>query len=265
MKEITSSSNPILKEVKSLYKKKERYNRGLFLIEGVKIVEECIHSNGNISYILISDDLLNSTGGGELFELIQKKRYETIHVSANLLREVADTENPQGILAVVKINSTSIEQILKVENKFIIILDGLQDPGNLGTIIRTADAFKSSGVIMTEGCVDVYNPKVIRSTMGSIFHVPTFYTDNKIEFVNTLRDEGVEVYTTSLEGENYIYEVDFKKDFAIVIGNEANGVSKELMSLANCLIKIPMRGKAESLNAAIATSIIMYEAARQRG
>lgn len=265
MKDITSSSNPIIKEVKGLYKKKERWNKNLFIIEGVKIVEECIRWGKTPKYILFSEELFSVNGGEELFSILKNKNSQNlIKVPNSLFRELADTEKPQGILAVVDFNISKIDEVVKNKGNFIIILDELQDPGNVGTIIRSADAFGASGIIMTENCVDVYNPKVVRATMGSLFHIPITYIKDKKEIINYLKDRQIRIYTTSLQGETYIYDADFKENFAFIIGNESKGVTEEMIKFADLLIKIPMEGNAESLNAAIASSIIMYEVARQR-
>ncbi|WP_077367196.1 23S rRNA (guanosine(2251)-2'-O)-methyltransferase RlmB [Anaerosalibacter sp. Marseille-P3206] len=264
MKYITSPSNPTIKGIKGLKRKKERWEKKSYLIEGVKIVDEYIKWIGNPECILFSEDLFNVTGGRELFKKIEELNINIINVPNNLLKELSDTENPQGVLAVGKINDFKLDELFQSKNKFIIILDELQDPGNAGTIIRTADAFGASGVVLTNNCVDVYNPKVVRATMGSLFHIPVVFADNKIELINHFKNEGIKVYSTSLEGKNYIHEVDLTEDIAIIIGNEANGVSDEMISISDFLIKIPMYGKAESLNAAVATSVVMYEVARQR-
>ena len=264
MKYITSSSNTTIKDIKGLKRKRERWNKKLYLIEGVKIVDEYIKWVGVPQYILFSEELFDVTGGEELFKEIETCHSDLIKIPYNLLKELTDTENPQGVLSVVNIFDSKLEELLKGENKFIIILDELQDPGNVGTIIRTADAFGASGVVLTNNCVDVYNPKVVRATMGSLFHIPIVYADNKIKLINSFKNKGITIYSTSLEGESYIHETDLTKNIAIIIGNEANGVSNEMIKISDSLIKIPMYGKAESLNAAVATSVVMYEVARQR-
>lgn len=264
MKNISSSSNPIIKNAKSLYRKKERWNKKLFLIEGVKIVGECIESGIEPIYILFSDVLFSTTGGERLFNKIKRYDEKLVKLPNKLLKDISDTENPQGILAIVKFNILELDILFKMKDKFFIILDELQDPGNMGTIIRTADAFGASGVVVTSNCVDIYNPKVVRSTMGSLFHVPIVYIEDKLQIINKLKSKKIQVYATSLESANYIYDVNFKRDFALIIGNESKGVSEEILALADGTIKIPIIGNAESLNAAIASSIIMYEAVRQR-
>ena len=260
---ITSSSNSKIKDIKSLYKKKERWNKGIFIIEGIKVVEECINNNYPLEDIIYSDELLKIRGGEELFEKIRNYN-NLINIPSKLFKEISDTETPQWIIATAKFKRNSIEEIQKNKNPFILLLEKIQDPGNMGTIIRTADAFNIDGVAITPGSVDVYNPKVVRSTMGSIFRTPIYHISNKLEFIEKLKNQKYKIYSTSLEAEKYIHEMDFSGASIILIGNESRGVSTSMSSLADELIKIPIPGGAESLNAGIASSIIMYEAMRQR-
>lgn len=261
---ITSSSNTIIKEIKSLHRKKDRWTKKSFFVEGIRAVEESILSNAKISYIVYSDMLFHTKGGEELLNKIHTGTYKINYISDKLFNEVSDTEKPQGILAVVEFDLKAIDDIVKEKENFIILLDRVQDPGNMGTIIRTADSFGSNGIIVTEGCVDIFNPKTIRSTMGSIFHIPLLYYKSASDAIMDLKDKGIRVVTTSLEAKEYCFDVDFKSDFALIIGNEASGVSDEVIAGSDLLIKIPMPGDAESLNAAIASSVIMYEVLRQR-
>lgn len=263
MLNITSSSNPTIKMIKSLYKRKERWNKKLFIVEGIKIVEECIDYDYPIEYIVYSDQLLKVIGGKELLDKVNSLS-NLIKVPDRLFNEISDVETPQGILAVVPFRTSKIEDI-DVDNKpFLLLLDRVQDPGNLGSIIRTADAFGIDGIIVTEGCVDVYNPKVVRATMGSILRVPIYHHKSSQDIIMQLKKKGATVYSTSLEGKEFIQNMDFKQFSLLIIGNESKGVSISLEGLADNLIKIPMVGKAESLNAAVASSIIMYECLRQR-
>lgn len=263
MLEISSPNNPKIKLIKSLYRKRERWKNKLFLIEGIRLVEEGIDNAYPIRDIIYTDELFNTQGGPEIFEKIQDHK-NLIYMPFNLFKEISDTENPQGIMAVADFPSRSMEESFKSEDPLILILDEIQDPGNMGTIIRTADAFNIDGLIISEGSVDIYNPKVVRSTMGSIFRLPIYYVEDMLATVEDLKSKGFEIYTSSLGDTNYIYDVDFKGAKGIIIGNEARGVSEELYRLANGRVKIPILGQAESLNAAIASSIIMYEAIRQR-
>jgi TrmH family RNA methyltransferase len=263
MIEITSPKNPKIKQIKSLYRRKVRWDMGLFIVEGIKIVEECIDNNYPLDNIIYSDELLNTNGGGEIYRKI-KSHNNLIYVPNKLFKEISDTENPQGIMAIAKITKRSIEELYKLKNPLVLFLEEVQDPGNMGTIIRTADAFNIDGIIISEGSVDIYNPKVIRSTMGSIFRMPIYYIENNIETIEGLKNMGFKIFATSLEGKDYIYNIDFKNSSLILMGNESKGLSTELNILANKRIKIPILGGAESLNVAIASSIIMYEGIKQR-
>ena len=263
MIEITSMKNPMIKEIKSLYRKKERMRSKSFIIEGIKIIEEAIDHSYPIKNIIYTDKLMNTKGGPEFFQTI-KDRGKLIYVGENIFKEISDTENPQGVLAIARFQFEDLDKLIEKENPALIFLDRLQDPGNMGTIIRTADAFSFDGIIITDGCVDPYNPKVVRATMGSIFRLPIYYIEDSLRGLNILKDHGIKVYSTSLEESLPIYEVDYNNGFILVIGNESTGVSDEIYSLSDKLIRIPMPGKAESLNAGVAASIVMYEAMKQR-
>ena len=260
---VSSLSNPIVKEIKKLYKRKYRWQKKLFIVEGIKIIEECIKEKWNIKYIIIKEDFPLKFEISRLIDCIDGNNI--IIVSEKVFNEITDMENPQGILGVIEFNLSDMEFLFKVKDKFFIIIDELQDPGNMGTIIRAGDAFGVNGIIITQGCVDIYSPKVVRSTMGSIFHVPIVFADDKLKLIKDLKEKKVAVYATSLRGNIHINRVNFRRDFALIIGNESNGVTEDFLRTADSLIKIPMKGKAESLNAAIASSIIMYEVLRQRG
>lgn len=234
-----------------------------FIIEGIKIIEEAIYNNYPIKNIIYTDKLLEVKGGREFFETIKDMK-ELIYVGDNVFKEISDTENPQGILAVARFSFEDLDKLKDIKNPSLIFLDRLQDPGNMGTIIRTADAFNIDGIIITDGSVDPYNPKVVRATMGSIFRLPIYYIEDSVCGLNSLKDNKLKVYSTSLEGSLPIYDIDYKDGFVLVIGNESTGVSNEVYNLSEGLIRIPMPGKAESLNAGVAASIIMYEVMKQR-
>lgn len=263
MIEITSMKNPMIKEVKSLYRKKERMKSKTFIIEGIKIIEEAIDHNYPMKSIIYTDRLMNTKGGPEFLEAI-RDRDELIYVGDNIFKEISDTENPQGVLAIARFQFTDLQGLREMKNPSLIFLDRLQDPGNMGTIIRTADSFNIDGIIITDGSVDPYNPKVVRATMGSIFRMPIYYIEDSVRGLNDLRDNGLRILSTSLEGSLPIYDIDYKDGFILVIGNESTGVSGDIYELSDELIRIPMPGKAESLNAGVAASIIMYEAMKQR-
>ncbi|MDR7870389.1 MAG: RNA methyltransferase [Tissierellaceae bacterium] len=262
MIEISSNQNPLIKEIKSLNRKKNRWENRLFIIEGIKIIEEAIINGIKIKSIFISEKFLESKDG-LVFYVELKNLHNLAKVSDPLFKSISDTENPQGILAVCEFNIRDFYEIDNLEKPSMLFLDGVQDPGNMGTIIRTADAFNMDGIILGEGCVDPYNPKVVRSTMGSIFRVPLYICKNSIESLQELKIKGFHIFATSLNGKS-LYDADFDNKFLCVIGNEANGVNPKILDIAERRIKIPMPGNAESLNAGVAASIIMYEAMRSR-
>ncbi len=259
---ITSSSNKLIKEIKLLHKKKGRWNTKSFFIEGIRSVEQCIKSGEKVKYIVYSSELL-SESGQDFINDVESEAFDIYEVTQELFKDISDTDTPQGILAVVQFNEYKLEDILN-DNNFLILLDRVQDPGNLGTIIRNSDAFGANGVIVTSGCVDIYNPKTIRSTMGSIFQIPIVHMDSTVEAIETLKNQGISVISSSLDTDNYSYDIDFKSDCALVVGNEASGISGEVIESSDQLVKIPMAGDAESLNAAVASGVLMYEVLRQR-
>lgn len=262
MLEITSNKNPIIKQVKALFKKKNRWKEKRFIIEGIKIIDEAIDSFIPIEYILFSETLFEVDGGKSFYEKI-KNRPETRKLSKSVFKDITGLETPQGVLAVVEFKERSIEEAYEKDLPFMIFLDSLNDPGNLGTIIRTADAFNVDAVVLGEESVDPYNPKTIRSTMGSIFRVPLYIIKDNNLFFDNIKKRDISIITTSLEGKQLETE-DFLEGFVLVIGNEANGVRKDIIESSTKEIKIPMPGGAESLNAGVAASIIMYEAMRSR-
>lgn len=262
MLEINSSKNPIIKEIKSLWRKKNRWKEKLFLIEGIKLIEEALSEAMDVRHILFCQTLLEVDGGKEFFDRIKDKK-EIIKLSPSLFKEISSLENPQGVLAIVGFDERNIEELYEKKRPFIIFLDGLNDPGNLGTIIRTADAFNIDGVVLGPGTVDPYNSKVVRSTMGSIFRVPIYSVSDNDIFFKDIREMNIDIITTSLSGKE-LTEEDFHESAVVVIGNEANGVGEDIIKISNKEVKIPMPGKAESLNAGVAASIIMYEGMKSR-
>lgn len=263
MNTITSSQNPVIKEIKALKERKHREATGLFFIEGIKFVEEALKEKTGIVRVVISEQLPLNKGGEEILSKVKACGCEMFSVPEGLFKEISDTQTPQGILAVISARHCSLEEIIE-DNNFLVLLDSIQDPGNMGTIIRTADATGATGILVSKGCVDVYNPKVLRSTMGSIFHVPICMCENTVETVNMLKSQGVKVYAAHLNGKLNYFEPDMKNNITLIVGNEANGISDEVAASANELVKIPMPGRSESLNASIAAGLLMYEVVRQR-
>ena len=255
-KYITSAQNPSIKLAKELLKKRAvRRKQGLFVIEGIRAVKEIP------SHIIIQTLLVSETLEEQYYEHIQTK--ETLIMPENLFQSISETAAPQGIMAIVHRVDLGLEQLNFQEGAYLI-LENLQDPGNLGTIIRTAHAFDFKGIFMTKGCVDLYSPKVVRSTMSSLFYTP-IVVDGEIEtYIEYLKKKGVTIYTTALNDQaKWVYDMQFEKNMAIVIGNEGNGVSDYCIEHTDHTMIIPMPGGAESLNASLATAICMYEVIRQ--
>jgi len=262
---LTGSSNPIIKEVRSLKNKSSREEKGLYFVEGCRFVDEALtQEQAQILFTVASDSFVSSKGAEELLNLLAQRVQQCYLVPDNLFRSISDTQNPQGILAVLRQEKLYL-QYHRPAKGLIVILDSIKDPGNMGTIIRTADAAGCVGVVITEGCVDVYNPKVLRSTMGSIFHIPVYHGRGIGETMEALKESGFSLYVSHLDGAVSIYEADLSMDIGLIIGSEAEGASIQAVEKADCLVKIPMIGRAESLNASIAAAVIIFEAMRQRG
>ncbi|HJV44406.1 MAG TPA: RNA methyltransferase [Bacillota bacterium] len=256
METIQSVQNPRVKNWVRLLSKKGRMKDGLYIIEGEHLVEEALKAKMNIDCLIIQ------VGQEHKLHHLEIGATQIYYVTDAVMRKLTETQTPQGICAIVQIERPSIEDIV-TDKSFILILDALQDPGNLGTIIRTADAVGVDAIILGRGTVDLYNPKVIRSTMGSIFHIPIVEEDLEC-LLPQLKEMGFKRIAASLEGSVAYDQPIYDGPIAIVIGNEANGVSGQVLDQCEARIKIPIYGKSESLNAAIAAGIILYEVIRQR-
>lgn len=254
---ITSSSNPQLKNIVQLNKKaKARREQGLYVVEGYKMYLEAPEEQ--IEKIYAASHFLDK------HPEIRQKHPNLEEVDDRVFAAISDTRTPQGILCLMRQPSWNIKKMLGKENPFLMVLEDLQDPGNVGTIFRTAEGAGVDGIILTKNCVDIYNPKTIRSTMGSIYRIPFFYTDKIEEVLGELMIHDVRTFAAHLNGERDYDREDYKKGTAFFIGNEGNGLTDDLANMADRLVKIPMCGQLESLNAAMAAGILMYEAARQR-
>lgn len=250
---IDSIHNKVIKEINALKNKKDRDKKGLFVLEGERLISE-IPDADMIKYIVAEENYK-----GKIPDCSYVYR-----VSGNMFEKISDTVNPQGILAVCHILEEDTENVVYGEDQFYVILENVTDPGNMGTIIRTADAAGTDGIFLTKGCVDIYNPKVIRATMGSIFHLPIYRNADGIKLVKNMNKMGINTLAAHLKGDRVPYDVDMTKGCAVIIGNEAKGLSDELSDVAESLVKIPMPGKAESMNAGVAAGVLIYEAVRQR-
>ncbi len=245
METLTSLKNPRIQAWRALKDRKARRMSGTFLVEGPKMLEEAVTSGEALEAVLVQEDRVNEfalPGDAPLFAL-----------PAHVLAAVCDTKTPQGVAAVVHIPSRPMR------GDRLIALDGVQDPGNVGTIIRTADAAGFDGVLLSVQCADPYSPKVLRATMGSVFHLPIAVTDDLPGALLSMKKEGMSVISSQLDGEPFYSASGLNDRFCLVIGSEGNGVSAPVRELATHRLMLPMRGRAESLNAAVAAGIMMYE------
>lgn len=259
---ITSGSNAKVRQIVQWQTKaKERRKAGIFLAEGFRMFGEA--PEAAVREVYVCEDAAEKLHHlPELKEKLERVGYET--VSEEVFRKMSDTQTPQGILCVMKRPEYRLEQLTDAPAPLLAVLENLQDPGNLGTIIRTGEGAGITGVILGEGTVDLYSPKTIRSTMGSIYRVPVVWTEDPVQTVKALREKGIRTYAAHLEGKRYYDDFSFTGGTAFLIGNEGAGLSRELADQADAYLKIPMEGQVESLNAAIAASLLLYEAHRQR-
>ena len=241
---LTSKNNPLIRETIALKDKKGRKELGLFLIEGVKMSRECFHSGLEIERVFVAESFM---GKDEFLSLLPDK---TVFVSDEVFSRISDEKTPQGVLCRVKIPQTQ----LKAPTGACLVLDGVADPGNVGAIIRTANAAGYKEIYLTDGCADAYSPKSVRSSMSGVFFT-TLYHGNREEILSIVDKTGVIV--ADMQGEN-IFSFQAPKSFALVIGNEANGVSDAFKNAAKHTVKIPMESTQESLNAAVSAGILMY-------
>ncbi len=290
MQVISSKDNEVIKNVKKLKEKKYRDLSNSYIIEGIKLVKEAIAEKAKIKQIIMCEDYTDNV---ELDKdtLYDIAKYNVVYVTRNIINLITDVKTPQGIIAVVEKKESNTFSDSKEENllqkdlkgntkefvmgdnknidmvdysqDIIIALDDIQDPGNLGTILRTVDSANLKQIILSKNCADPYSPKVVRSTMGGIFRINILEVEDLKQELVKAQKNGFKVMVTSLDTENSVYDVDYNKK-VIVIGNEANGVSEEIQNIANEKVKIPMLGKTESLNASVAAGIMIYEYVRRK-
>ena len=258
-KMITSTSNQQMKKLSLLMKKaKERREQGLFVVEGIKMFREAPEEW--IEGVYVSEQFMENP---EHEALLSGVTYEV--VADSVFKAVSDTQTPQGILALIRMPHYTLEDVMQGERTHLLLLESVQDPGNLGTMVRTGEGAGITGIIMNKTTVDLFNPKTIRSTMGSIYRVPYLITEHLPDLLDELHKENIRLYAAHLKGDTYYDAFDFTGACGFLIGNEGNGLSDEIAECADCYLKIPMEGKVESLNAAVSAALLMYECKRQRG
>ena len=253
---ITSVQNTRVKGWAALLEKKQRDRSGSFLIEGVHLVQEALAEEAELECIVY--DVVR----GWPEELAQTDAVERVAVSRQIMARCTGTDTPPPVFAVARKRQPDSEALFR-EGAIVVVLDAVQDPGNVGTIIRSADAVGADAVVLGRGCVDLYNPKTVRSTMGSLFHLPVIEGD-LLELLPEARSRGARLIGTSLQAEKSCYSQDWKPATWVVMGSESRGLSSEVQALLDDTVRIPMRGGSESLNVAMATTVLLFEAMRQR-
>lgn len=262
---ISSRQNNIVKYVRGLREKRNRDKEGCFLVEGVKSVKEAVSAGETIRKLLITER------GEKHFQLNDittnlSKEVQIVRVTDEVMEFMSEIESPQGIIALVSKSQITLKELTVTQSSGFVVIDGVQDPGNVGTIIRSADAFGFGAVILTKGCADIFNSKTLRSTMGSVFHLPVIQDVTTEDLINFLKENSFFIAATTLEeSSRFLPDVEFLRPLALVFGNEGKGVSKEISSSADVLVKVPMFGSAESLNVAVTSGIVLYEASRRHG
>nr|MBP3599275.1 RNA methyltransferase [Eubacterium sp.] len=259
---IESTSNAQMKKIQKLKKSaKFRRQEHCFIVEGFKMVEEALrYKKARIVYV--SEDAMEEWQARRIEDGMKSIRCE--EVSTSVFRQISDTETPQGVLALVEMPEYDRDALLEAEHPALICLEDVQDPGNLGTIMRTAEGAGMTAVVMTKGCVDLFNPKVVRSTMGAMFRMPFYIVESMTEEIRHLQGQGFTVYSSQLDGSRNFTECQYQGKVGILVGNEANGIRPETSACANEKIHIPMEGEVESLNAAVSAALLMYEVHRKR-
>lgn len=267
LRPITNPRNNLIRFIRSLKKKKIREEKGKFLIEGINSINEALKTGVEIPYFVYSLDIFRVKGGKEIIEELEKRGERLLLVSEAIFNKLAETKTPQGILAVPSRLKWDEKSILESEYSFIFILVGIQDPGNMGTVVRISDALAMDAIIVSEDCVDHYNPKTVRSTMGAIFRMPIYKTENIRDYLKKLKQHEYNIICTTLGDRSQVHDsVDYKKmkKIAIVMGNEANGLPDDICEGADVQVKIPILGQIDSLNVGVSAGIMAYEVLRQK-
>ena len=253
---ITSTANTLIRRVKGLAQKKNREKENCYLADGPHLVQEAVDSGADMEMILF--DAEREDAFRQILAAAGEAGIRMVPVSSRVMQTLSDTVTPQGVIAVLR---SGTEELPADANGLILVLDAVADPGNVGTVIRTADAVNADAVILSGGCADAYGPKTVRSTMGSLFHVPVIRTGKRAEeIIGFFRERGYLAAGTHLAGkELFSAQVPWQKKMLFVIGNEARGMSDRASEACDLLLKLPIPGKAESLNAAVAAGIFMYQ------
>lgn len=260
---ITSPSNPKIKEALDIKNRRSKYKSNAFIIEGPHLIEMAIASGHQIKEVFFTNTFSAKKDGQRLIRQISKYTNDIFEITEHLLNKLTDTETPQGILAMASYAPKNLEDIRFKSVPLIVIIDGVQEPGNLGTIIRTSDAAGADAVIILKGTCDVFMQKTLRATAGSIFNMPIVHAEAGA-LLKWLASKGIRLSVTAVDGRTSMFDADLKNAVAFVFGNEAHGVSSQMKKNADFIFKIPIFGKAESLNVSTSAAVCLYEAVRQR-
>ncbi|MDO4481433.1 MAG: RNA methyltransferase [Bacillota bacterium] len=260
---ITSKDNFVIKRLKQLESRKYRDRLGMFVLEGPSVIEESIRENIGLEFALYSDSFIQNGAAGNIIRGLEGRGVPVYSVEDRMFAAVSGTETPQGILAAARKPEWD-SSVLEKPGANFIVLDRVADPGNMGTIIRTSEAAGFEGIVVIKGSADPYSGKVSRAAAGALMRMPVFYAASGKELVDMMKKNGKRTVCTDPRSSVYYYDIDISRDTAIIIGNEASGVSGEIFENADLTAGIPMEGKTESLNAAVASCILMYESLRQR-
>jgi TrmH family RNA methyltransferase len=261
---ITSAQNPKIKTLLELQdKSKARRREGLFVVEGQRELMHCISMGYQVHTIFVCMDILSEVALQEIDEALNGGRYSIFSIPKHIYEKVAYRGSTEGVIAELRCRSHSLEDLNVKENPLVVVLESVEKPGNLGAILRSADASGVDAVIVCDPLTDLYNPNLIRSSIGGIFTVPTAAATSE-ETIKWLKDKGIKIYTAQLQDSEWYYDTDMTKGTAIVMGTEATGLTDAWRKAADAHIKIPMLGKLDSLNVSVSAAILMYEAVRQR-
>ena len=260
---ITSKDNSVIKRLRSLSDPKQRKKEHAFLIEGVKMVEEALRDKAGVSMVVAAPGLVQHHGKGVL-KLAESRAIDVLWISAALMDALSESKTPQPVMAVVKMPEHSLDELFSRDPGLIVIAHQLQDPGNLGTVIRTAEAANAAGVALTPNTVDPFSAKTVRASMGSIFRLPVVRIGDAQDFVQRCKQEGFQTAATVVTGDMTHFDVDLRKPTVLILGQEGAGLPQDLLADVDLRIRIPMNKTIDSLNVAVSAAVVLYEAMRQR-
>jgi RNA methyltransferase, TrmH family len=262
-KPITSKDNSVIKHVRALSDPKHRKKEQAFLIEGVKMVEEALRDKAGVTMVVASPSLVQHHGKG-VIKLAEASSIDILWISDNLMDAIAESKTPQPVMAIVAMKEHGEDELLAHTSKLIVICHQLQDPGNLGTIIRTVEAVGAAGIALTPHTVDPYSAKAIRASMGSILRLPVARIGDCRSFVKLCKQRGFQTVATVVTGEKAHFDIDLNKPTMVILGREGAGLPQDIIAEVDLCVRIPMAGTIDSLNVATSSAVILYEAMRQR-